>query len=414
MADNSFTHLVVVGSSAGGITALSGLVSSLPDDFDAPIVVAQHLDPNRESHLQEILARRSPLPVKTVTEHEPLQAGVVFVVPANRHVNITDSEIGLSSEPSSGLPMPSINLLMETAAKVYGESLIAVVLSGTGTDGTEGARTVSQAGGTVIIQDPETAEFGEMPRSLAPSTVDIVNSLEKIGPILKNLISGIAVPEESSEDEGRYLERLLDELHRNRGVEFRSYKRPTMLRRLGRRMAATNCASLDEYSSYVEEHPEEYKQLMDALLIKVTEFFRDPDLFDHLKEEVLPGLFEEAREGENQLRIWSAGCATGEEAYSLAILVSEVLSSRKKGPHRPRSSPSKEPPPASPAICGSPATPGLPRTEGNGRRACSSSKTPLRRCGYGGSRRRTSGSMRPTRSSASSTKNSRPSTRSHW
>ena len=243
MADNSFTHLVVVGSSAGGITALSGLVSSLPEEFDAPIVVAQHLDPNRESHLQEILARRSPLPVKTVTEHEPLQAGVVFVVPANSHVNITDSEIDLSSEPSSGPPMPSINLLMETAAKVYGENLIAVVLSGTGTDGTEGARTVSQAGGTVIIQDPETAEFGEMPRSLAPSTVDIVSSLEEIGPVLKNLISGIAVPEESSEDEGRALERFLEELHRNRGVDFRSYKRPTIRRRLDRRMAATDCES---------------------------------------------------------------------------------------------------------------------------------------------------------------------------
>jgi len=325
LADNSFTHLVVVGSSAGGIGALSGLVSSLPDDFDAPIVVAQHLDPNRESHLQEILARKSPLPVKTVTEHDPLKAGVVFVTPANRHVNITDSEIDISSESSSSQPMPSINLLMETAAGVYGENLIAIVLSGTGTDGTEGARTVSQAGGTVIIQDPGTAEFGEMPRSLAPSTVDIVSSLEEIGPVLKNLISGIAVPEESSEEEGRALERFLEELHRNRGVDFRSYKRPTILRRLGRRMAATNCETLDEYSRYVEEHPEEYRQLIGAFLIKVTEFFRDPELFDYLREDVLPGLIEEAREEGNQLRIWSAGCATGEEAYSLAILASEVL-----------------------------------------------------------------------------------------
>jgi two-component system, chemotaxis family, CheB/CheR fusion protein len=325
LAENSFTHLVVVGSSAGGIGALSGLVSSLPDDFDAPIVVAQHLDPNRESHLQEILARKSPLPVKTVTEHEPLQAGVVFVVPANRHVNITDSEIDFSSEPSSGQPMPSINLLMETAAGVFGENLIAIVLSGTGTDGTEGARTVSQAGGTVIIQDPATAEFGEMPRSLASSTVDIVSSLEEIGPVLKNLISGRAVPEESSEDEGRDLEQFLEELLRNRGMDFRSYKRSTILRRLGRRMAATDCESLDEYSRYLEDHPEEYRQLVGAFLIKVTEFFRDPELFDYLKEEVLPGLIEDAREEENQLRIWSAGCATGEEAYSLAILVSDVL-----------------------------------------------------------------------------------------
>jgi two-component system, chemotaxis family, CheB/CheR fusion protein len=325
LAGNSFTHLVVVGSSAGGIGALSGLVSSLPDDFDAPIVVAQHLDPKRESHLQEILARKSPLPVKSVAEHEPLQAGVIFVVPANRHVNVTDAEIELSSESISGQPMPSINLLMETAAGVFGENLIAIVLSGTGTDGTEGARTVSQAGGTVIIQDPETAEFGEMPRSLAPSTVDIVSSLERIGPVLKNLISGIAVAEEISENKGRDLEWFLEELHRNRGVDFRSYKRPTILRRLNRRMAATHCESLDEYSRYVEEHPEEYSQLIGTFLIKVTEFFRDPELFDYLKEEVLPELIEEAHQGEKQLRIWSAGSATGEEAYSLAILLSEVL-----------------------------------------------------------------------------------------
>ena len=123
---------------------------------------------------------------------------------------------------------------METAAGVFGENLIAIVLSGTGTDGTEGARTVSQAGGTVIIQDPATAEFGEMPRSLAPSTVDIVSSLEDIGPVLKNLISGIAMPEENSEEQGLDLERFLEELHRNRGVDFRSYM--TSMKRLNQRL----------------------------------------------------------------------------------------------------------------------------------------------------------------------------------
>ena len=325
MADNSFTQLVVVGSSAGGIGALSGLISNLPEDFAAPVVLAQHLDPKRESHLQEILSRRSPLPVKTVTENEPLEAGVVFVVPANKHVNITDSEIGFSSEPSSGQPMPSIDLLMGSAAGVFGENLIAVVLTGTGSDGTEGARAVSQAGGTVVIQDPASAEFGEMPRSLAPSTVDIVADLERMSPILQNLLSGIAVPEESSEDGDQALDRFLEKLHRSRGVDFRSYKKPTIQRRLGRRMAATDCGSIEEYSRYLEEYPEEYRRLINTFLIKVTEFFRDPELFEYLKEEVLPGLIEEAREKGNQLRIWSAGCATGEEAYSLAILVSEVL-----------------------------------------------------------------------------------------
>ena len=294
MADKPFTQLVVVGSSAGGIGALSDLVSNLPGDFPAPVVVAQHLDPSRESHLQQILSRRSPLPVKTVTDHEPLEAGVVFVVPANRHVNITDSEIGFSSEPASGRSIPSINHLMESAAGVYGENLVAVVLTGTGTDGTDGARAVSQAGGTVVIQDPETAEFGEMPRSLAPSTVDIVSSLQGIGPVLQNLLSGVAAPERRSEDDEHELEheleRFLEKLHRNRGVDFRSYKKPTIMRRLGRRMAATECESIEEYSQYLEQHPEEYRHLVSAFLIKVTEFFRDPGLFDYLEKEVLPEL----------------------------------------------------------------------------------------------------------------------------
>ena len=325
MADKSFKHLVVVGSSAGGIGALSRLVSNLPEGFAAPVVIAQHLDPKRESHLQGILARRSPLPVKTVTDHEPLEAGVVFVVPANEHVNITDSEIGFSSEPDAGQPIPSIDLLLESAAGIFGEDLIAVVLTGTGSDGTDGARAVSQAGGTVVIQDPETAEFGEMPRSLAPSTVDIVVDLERIGPVLQNLVSGVGIAEENSEDEERALDRFLEKLHRSRGVDFRSYKKPTILRRLGRRLAATDCRTIEEYSRYLEDHSEEYRQLISTFLIKVTEFFRDPDLFEHLKKEVLPELIAEAREKENQLRIWSAGCATGEEAYSLAILVSEVL-----------------------------------------------------------------------------------------
>ncbi|MGB3683883.1 MAG: CheR family methyltransferase [Rubrobacteraceae bacterium] len=325
MTENSFTHLVVVGSSAGGIGALSGLVANLPEGFAAPVVVAQHLDPSRESHLREILSRRSPLPVKTVTEHESLEAGVIFVVPANRHVNITDSEISFSPESSSERSMPSINLLMRSAAEVFGENLIAVVLTGTGSDGTDGARAVSQAGGTVVIQNPETAEFGEMPRSLASSTVDIVAELERIGPVLQNLLSGVPMPEESPDDEEDELDLFLEDLYQFRGVDFRSYKRPTIMRRLGRRMAANDCESIAEYSAYLEENPEEYRHLVSAFLIKVTEFFRDPALFEHLREEVLPQLIEEAREKDNQLRIWSAGCATGEEAYSLAILVSETL-----------------------------------------------------------------------------------------
>ena len=325
MSDAAFTHLVVVGSSAGGVEALSEVVAHLPEDFSAPVVLAQHLDPSRASHLEEILARRSTLPVRTVTDHEPLERGVVFVVPSNRHVNVNDSEISLT-EDSHGRPMPSVDVLFRSAAKSFGERLIAVILSGTGSDGTEGARVVSAAGGMVVVQDPETADFGDMPGSIAPNTLDVVADLDKIGPLLGKIVAGGEVSEAgTNEVEREQLDRFLETLRERHGIDFKSYKAPTILRRLKRRMVATGSQSIDEYTGYLEEHPEEYRSLINAFLIKVTEFFRDPELFDHLRKKVLPELLRESREGDRQLRIWSAGCATGEEAYSLAILVSEVL-----------------------------------------------------------------------------------------
>jgi len=322
-----FSHLVVVGSSAGGVGALSRLLSALPDDLPAPIVIAQHLNPERESGLQNILASRSNLPVKTVVEDDPLRPGMVYVVPADRHVNITDSHVGLEAN-AGGRPKPSVDLLLTSAAEVYGERLIAVILSGAGTDGAEGARAVRRAGGMVVVQDPQTAEFGGMPGAVAPNTVDVVADLDEIGPILGRVISGeleISTTRTREEEERKDLTRLLEVLRGRHGVDFRSYKTPTIMRRLKRRVAATGNDTLGEYTSYLEENEDEYRQLVSTFLIKVTEFFRDAELFEHLRGEVLPGLIEAARKEDRQLRVWSAGCATGEEAYSLAILITEAL-----------------------------------------------------------------------------------------
>lgn len=324
MPENSFSHLVVVGASAGGIEALSTLVSTLPGDLSAPVVIAQHLDPGRESNLRHILARHSTLPVRTVEDREHLEPGVVYVVPANHHVNITDHEIGLRKD-YGGRPKPSVDLLLSSAAGVFGERLIAVILTGTGSDGTEGARDVHAAGGTVVIQDPESARFGEMPRSLAPNTVDLVCELERIGPTLKDLLERMETADELPPDEKKSLEGFLEEVRERHGIDFKSYKTPTIMRRLKRRMVATSSKDLGAYSRYLDEHPEEYRQLVNAFLIKVTEFFRDPELYAHLRDEVLPELVRNAREEGSQLRIWSAGCATGEEPYSLAIMLSEIL-----------------------------------------------------------------------------------------
>jgi two-component system, chemotaxis family, CheB/CheR fusion protein len=318
----TFGHLIVVGSSAGGIEALSTLAGTLPADFPAPIVIAQHIDPKRESHLGEILERRGKLPVRSVTDTMALAPGVIFVVPANRHVEIVDGHVRVRTEATIG-PTPSIDLLLRSAAETYGERLIAIILTGSGSDGAAGARDVSTAGGTVIIQNPETASYPAMPQSLAPTTVDIIADIEQIGPILADLLAGAETSIRPTEE--RALRAFLEQLRARSGIDFNGYKTPTIMRRLQRRMIATNCARLTDYIRFLKGNPDEYQRLVSSFLIKVTEFFRDADLFVYLRERILPDLIAEARQRDHELRFWSAGCATGEEAYSLAILLCDVL-----------------------------------------------------------------------------------------
>jgi two-component system CheB/CheR fusion protein len=316
-------QLIVIGSSAGGIDALSTIVSTLPEDMPAPILVAQHLNPNRPSHLQEILQRQTKLGVASVDGGQAeLKNGTIYVLPAGSGAEFTDHEIRLVEREPRG-PTPSVDHLFSSAAQGFGEGLVAVILTGTGSDGAIGARDVKLAGGTVIVQNPETASYPGMPNALAPTSVDIVAELEAIGPLLHDLVSGAYTP--NRPDEERLLSAFLDELRERSGIDFSGYKRATILRRLQRRMAATGTAKLRSYVQHVQSDPDEYQRLASSFLIKVTQFFRDRDLFDHLTTEILPELIADARQRGGELRIWSAGCATGEEAYSLAMLVVDSL-----------------------------------------------------------------------------------------
>ena len=324
---DSVSQVVVTGSSAGGIEALSEFVKSLPEDLPAPLIIAQHLDPSVKSALPEIIAKNAKLPVRVVTDREPLRGGVIYVVPNNRNVKVTDHTV-VVEKSSKGL-QPSVDLLFSTAAEVFGEGVVAIVLSGMGSDGAVGARAVKKLGGTVMIQDPSTAMYPSMPQSLPPTSVDIVSKLEAMGPILHDLLSGGYMPAEPTER--TLLRSLLTNIRENIGFDFSNYKTPTILRRLSRLMAATGCQSLSEYMDHLKVHPEEYQRLVSSFLIKVTEFFRDPELFRSLRESVMPQLISYASKNSKELRLWSAGCATGEEAYSLAILVAECLPERSEG-----------------------------------------------------------------------------------
>ncbi|HEY3523373.1 MAG TPA: CheR family methyltransferase [Candidatus Limnocylindrales bacterium] len=321
-AEDLAEQLVVIGASAGGIDVLTSLLANVPSDFPTPIVVGQHLDPRRESHLDSILAARTPLTVEVVSQRMRLEPGHLYVIPPNTDIEIIDGHIA-PHEHAGRKPAPSIDALLTSAAQAYGEGTIALILTGTGSDGTAGAASVKTAGGTVVIQNPETAAYPGMPRAIPPTIVDIVADADAIPGLLQELVSRRFVPARPEEE--RLLRSFLEQVKDRSGIDFASYKRATILRRLQRRMAATGSTTLREYVRYVQANPDEYQRLTTAFLIKVTEFFRDADLFNHLRDRVVPRLINDARERHNELRIWSAGCATGEEAYSLAMLVADAV-----------------------------------------------------------------------------------------
>ncbi|MEO7093655.1 MAG: chemotaxis protein CheB, partial [Polyangiales bacterium] len=314
--------LVVIGSSAGGIEALATFVAGLPADFPAPIVIAQHLDPARPSGLAAILDRRSPLPVVTIEAHTKLEAGHVYIAPSNRHVAILDGHVELEGDHRDR-PRPSIDLLLSTAAKAYGERLFAVILTGSGSDGATGAVEVKEAGGTIVVQNPQTARYPSMPLALPPTIVDHVVDIEDLASLLDNLVRDIPLREQSPDD--AQVAAILELVGRNSKIDFRAYKPTTILRRIARRMAVTRSKSLEEYRRFLEQNPAETAELVMAFLIKVTEFMRDPEAFEFLRATVLPTLIERARLGGKTLRFWSAGCATGEEPYSIAMVLADLL-----------------------------------------------------------------------------------------
>jgi two-component system CheB/CheR fusion protein len=318
----SKSFLIVTGSSAGGIDALITLVAGLPASFAAPLVIAQHLAPGRSSRLAEILRARTSLAVRTVQDREELLPGTIYLVGPDRDIEIRDETASAVAIARPG-PKPSIDRLFATAAQSHGDRLVAIIFSGMGSDGLAGARVVKEHGGTVIVQEPASASFPAMPLAIPPTLIDLSARPEAIGTMLVDLIRTGAIPPGSGEQ--NLLRTLLGQLRERSGVDFSQYKLPTIMRRLSRLMVAADVSSIGDYLLYLQSHPEGYRRIVSAFLIKVTEFFRDAALFDELRRTILPRLIEEARTSGNELRVWSAGTSTGEEAYSLAILCAELL-----------------------------------------------------------------------------------------
>jgi two-component system CheB/CheR fusion protein len=320
--DSDESYIVVIGASAGGIDAISRLVEALPLDFPAPIVVAQHADPHTPSRLPEILQRQTQLQVVSLSERtETLTAGSLYLCASGQHLAIRGNEV-IASVRHDGHPVPSIDILFASASESYGDRTVAIILSGMGTDGVAGVRAVKERGGTVLVQEPESAAFPALPSAIPPDHIDYTAMVESLAPLLINLTAG---PRDGDVTDPDVLHAFLNQLRGRTGIDFRQYKMPTIVRRLTRLMATSGSETLRDYLRHLAAHPEAYQRLVSTFLIKVTEFFRDPALFAQLRETILPELIANARKNHSELRLWSAGCATGEEAYSVAIALAELL-----------------------------------------------------------------------------------------
>lgn len=320
--------IVGIGASAGGLEALQQFFQHMPGNSGLSYVVIQHLSPDYKSLMADILGKYTEMAVKQAENGMKIRPDTVYLIPPKKNLSLRGNQLILSDIVPGQLNHP-IDVFLTSLALEKRERAIAVVLSGTGTDGTSGIKAVKEHGGLVIVQDPETAKFDGMPRSAINTGLsDFVLSPEEIVDEILNFSNypTLIRPQEQEvlfSDEEMF-PRIYSILKKASGIDFTNYKRTTVLRRIERRMVVTHSPSLGEYVNLLANETEEANILVKEILIGVTNFFRDPKFFEKLKQTVIYNIVE--RTGEKEpIRIWSAGCSTGEEAYSIAILFKEVL-----------------------------------------------------------------------------------------
>jgi len=329
-----------IGASAGGLEAVTELLGALPASTGVAFVVVQHLDPTHESVLSEILAKKTAIPVSVALAGEALQPDHIYVIPPDAILTVHDGHIDLKRRAVATERVSLIDTLFKSLADECADHAIGVVLSGADADGSLGIRKIKYAGGFTLAQLPETARFPTMPRhAIETGCVDLVLSPREIAGELARFGRRFQSPDSvpgfgskstlgaETERADALLGHIFQRLRSAHGVDFTHYKRTTIKRRLERRMTLQRIESLEEYGALIDDDPDEVASLYQDFLIRVTEFLRDPQSFDALRQHVLPVLCE-GRPTRQPIRIWVPGCATGEEAYSIAIAFFEYLDGR--------------------------------------------------------------------------------------
>ncbi len=325
--------VVAIGASAGGIRALQTFFEAMPPDTGAAFVVILHLDPEHRSDLSSILGARTPMAVTQVQNRIDIEPNHIYVIPPNRQLIVSNGSLDTCDFAEERGRRTPIDHFFRSLASKLGDGF-AVILTGAGSDGSVGVKSIKEAGGLIFIQDPNEAEYPSMPRSaIATGCADAVLPLSGLVDRIAALIPAKQLSQESIvlDTQEDVLRAILTYLRTRTGHDFSKYKRPTILRRLARRMQVKQIPELKEYLEHLCQNPEEIQALFGDFLISVTTFFRDPDAFEALEKLVIPKLFED-KDSSSVIRTWAPGCATGEEAYAIAMLLQEEASRRNLRP----------------------------------------------------------------------------------
>ncbi|MFC4210238.1 chemotaxis protein CheB [Pedobacter lithocola] len=317
-------YIIAIGASAGGLEEINIFFDHTPLD-GVSYVVVQHLSADFKSRMSEVISKHSKLSVEQATEGIPVECNRVYLIPNDKYMTIRDNKLFLTPKEKVSSPHLSINTFFQSLAADCGRKAIAVVLSGLGSDGAEGIIAIKKEGGMVIAREPETSAFPSMPsKSISTGMVDFILEPARMPDAIEDYVKYEGILKLDTAEDDKYLTQIINVIKDRSPLDFSDYKSSTILRRTKRRAAYNNLGTLKDYHNFLRDTPSEIEALSKDFLISVTAFFRDPLAFEYLEEHVVPRMLERLLPRE-ELKIWVAGCATGEEVYSIAILICEQL-----------------------------------------------------------------------------------------
>ncbi len=318
------SYVVGIGASAGGLEVLQTFFGQVNSNTNFAFVVIQHLSSDHESMMDELLSRHTSLPITVVDQPVTLAANHIYLISSKNNVVAADGRL----HPTPKQEKPTINLPVDTflnsLAEAHQDRAIAVILSGSGTDGSRGVKRIKESGGIVMVQTPDSARFDGMPRASAAAVATDFNlSVTELAHEINRLAhNGLAAVGSDQLADDRILNTILSLVHDRLGNDFRQHRTPTLLRRIDKRMKIVDRATLQDYYHLLQEREEEAKLLAEEFSIAVSSFFRDPSVWEELQQSVVPELFASKKNNE-PVRVWVPACSTGEEAYTIAILLNE-------------------------------------------------------------------------------------------